>query len=91
MQIAPSMGMLGTQTAQNPALPQTPFVLQCKSLNCPFAHFKGFWDVAWATMGQQWLEIALNHLFEHPKWSRNKFGKNLGPFLDPPVTPVTLP
>ena len=31
------------------------------------AHFKGFWKLAWVNMGQIWLKIALNHLFEHPK------------------------
>ena len=40
------------------------------------AHFKGFWYLAWANMGQIRLKIALNYLFEHPKWSRNNFGKN---------------
>ena len=40
------------------------------------AHFKGFWELAWANMHQIRLKIALNHLFEHPQWSRNNFGKN---------------
>ena len=40
------------------------------------AHFKAFWELAWANMGQKWLKIALGHLFEDPKWSRNNFGKN---------------
>ena len=26
-------------------------------------------------MGQKWLKIASNHLFEHPKRSWNNFGK----------------
>ena len=26
-------------------------------------------------MLQMWLKMALNHLFEHPMWSRNTFGK----------------
>ena len=32
------------------------------------AHFKAFWELAWANMGQIWLKMALNHLFEHRKW-----------------------
>ena len=39
------------------------------------AYFKVFWEFAWANMGQIWLKVALNHLVEHPKWSRNNFGK----------------
>ena len=35
------------------------------------AYFKGFWDLAWDNVGQILLKIALDHLFEHPKWSRN--------------------
>ena len=27
------------------------------------APFKGFGELAWANMGQTWLEIAFNHLF----------------------------
>ena len=26
------------------------------------AHFKAFWELAWANMGERWLKIALNHL-----------------------------
>ena len=37
------------------------------------AHFKAFWELAWANMGQIWVKIALDHLFELPKWSRNNF------------------
>ena len=48
MQIAPSMGMLGPQTAQILASPPAPLVLQCES------HFKGFSELAWANMGQKW-------------------------------------
>ena len=40
------------------------------------AHFKGCWELAWANMGQIWLKLALDHLFELPKWSKNNFGKN---------------
>ena len=32
-----------------------------------------FGELAWANMGQIWLKITLNHLFEHPNI---KFGKN---------------
>ena len=39
------------------------------------AHFKGFWELAWANMGQVCLKIAFNHLLEH-NWSKNNFGKN---------------
>ena len=57
------------------------------------AHFKAFWEIAWAKngskMGQKCLKIAL---FEPPKWCRNNFVENhFGPLLDPRVTPVTLP
>ena len=40
------------------------------------APFKAFLEIAWANMGQKWVKIALNHLFEHPKGCRNNFGKN---------------
>ena len=51
------------------------------------AHFKAFWELAWANMDQIWLKIASNRLFEHPKLSKNNFGKNhFGPLLDPQVT-----
>ena len=54
-----------------------PPVLHYQSPNCPFA---------WAHMGLRWLQIAFNHLFEHPKRCRNNFGRNhFGPLLDPPV------
>ena len=36
--------------------------------------------------------MAQKHLFEHPKWSRNNFGKNnffaLGTLVDPPLVPT---
>ena len=36
--------------------------------------------------------MAQKHLFEHPKWSRNNFGKNLffalGTVVDPPLAPT---
>ena len=54
------------------------------------AYCKGFWELTWANMGQTWLTIALNHLFE--KWPTNNFRKNhFRPLLDPQVTPITLP
>ena len=35
---------------------------------------------------------GLNNLFEHPKWSRNNFGKKLffapGTLVDPPLAPT---
>ena len=38
------------------------------------------------------LKTAYEHLFEHPKWSRNNFGKNLffalGTLVDPPLAPT---
>ena len=40
------------------------------------AHFKAFWELAWASMGQRWLKMALNHLFEHQKWLTNNVRKN---------------
>ena len=40
------------------------------------AHFQGFWELAWANMRHKWLKIAVNHLFEHPKWSGNSLGKS---------------
>ena len=62
-------------------------------LSCTLAHFKGFWDFAWANMGQIRLKIALNHLFEHPEWSRSNFRKKifltiLGPSCDPSTCAV---
>ena len=56
------------------------------SQKCPFQRFLG--TCMGFNMGQRWLKIALNHLFEHPKWSGNNFGKNhfsttIGPTDDP--------
>ena len=45
------------------------------NVNPKIAHLQAFWELAWAKMGQKWVKIALNHLFEHPKWCRNNFGK----------------
>ena len=39
------------------------------------AHFKAFLELAWAHVGPRWLKMALNHLSELSKWSRNNFGK----------------
>ena len=36
----------------------------------PFEVFPGIWR---ANMGQKWPKTTKNHLFEHPKWARNKF------------------
>ena len=33
--------------------------------NPEIAHFMAFWELAWCDMGQRWLRMALNHLFEH--------------------------
>ena len=50
--------------------------------------FKAFLELAWAHVGPRWLKIALKHLFEHPKWCGNHFGKNhFRPHSDPPATP----
>ena len=52
-----------------------------------FGSFQALWAVALANMGQRPLETARNHLFEHPKWSRNNLGQNLfGPLFDPQVS-----
>ena len=50
-----------------------------------------FCDLACANVGPIWLKIALNHLFEHPKWSRNDFGKKFLTTFGPIGDPVTLP
>ena len=42
-----------------------------RTVSPKIAHFKGFWELAWASMGQTWLKIALIHLFEHPKCLTN--------------------
>ena len=63
-----------------------------RNVSPKIALYKPFWEIAWANMRQKWVKISLNHLFEHLKWCRNNFGKNLfGLILDPQVTPVTLP
>ena len=75
-----------------PEFPHPPRASLYGNVSSSMAHFKGFWDFAWANIGQKWLKIALNHLFEHPEWSRNNFGQNhFSPLLDPHVTPATLP
>ena len=38
--------------------------------------FKVFWDFPWPKTRHHGLKTAQKHLFEHPKWSRNNFGKN---------------
>ena len=38
--------------------------------------FKAFWDFPWPKTRHQSLKTGQKHLFEHPKWSRNNFGKN---------------
>ena len=35
-----------------------------------------FLEFSWASMSQEWLKTALNHLFGHSKWSRNNYGRN---------------
>ena len=55
-------------------------------------HFQGFLELWSVITGHHGLKTGQKHLFEHPKWSRNKFGKNdFRPFLDPQMTHVTLP
>ena len=54
--------------------------------------FKSFWEFWRVKTRHHGLKTRQKHLFEHPKWSRNKFGKNdFGPFLDPQMTPTNLP
>ena len=61
------------------------------SANPKIAHFKAFWELAWANMHQRWFKMASDHLSEHPKCSTNNFGKNhFLPLWDPQVTPVTV-
>ena len=48
----------------------------CCGVNPKIADFKALWELACANMGQRWLKMALNHLFEHRKWSTSNFGKN---------------
>ena len=38
--------------------------------------FKAFWDFPWPKTRHHGLKMAQKHLFEHPRWSRNNFGKN---------------
>ena len=38
--------------------------------------FKEFWDFPWPKTRHHGLKTAEKHLFEHPKSSRNNFGKN---------------
>ena len=51
-----------------PHPPRTPL---CCTVSPKIAHFKAFWELAWANRVQLWLKIAFNHLFENPKWSQN--------------------
>ena len=37
--------------------------------------FKAFWEFPWPKSRHQGLKTGQKHLFEHPKWSRNNFGK----------------
>ena len=56
------------------------------------AHFQGFSELWSVITGRHGLKTGQKHLFEHPKWPRNKFGKNdFGPFSGPQMTYVTLP
>ena len=51
-----------------------PFLTPFWSQNGPFSRYVGIFDgPKRATHG---LKTAEKHLFEHPKWSRNNFGKN---------------
>ena len=38
--------------------------------------FKAFCDFPWAKTCHHELKTGEKHLFEHPKWFRNNFGKN---------------
>ena len=37
--------------------------------------FKAFWDFLWPKTRHHGLKTGQKHLLEHPKWSRNNFGK----------------
>ena len=46
--------------------------------------FKTFSEFRRVKTGHHGLKMGQKHLFEYPKWSRNKFGKSdFGAFLDP--------
>ena len=50
---------------------------------------KAFWELSWDDTGPKWVKIASNHLFQHPEWFRNKFGKNhFRPLFDLRMTPT---
>ena len=59
----------------SPLIPAFPTEPLCCTVIPKIAHFKASLELAWAHVGPRWLKIALNHLFEHPKWYRNNFGK----------------
>ena len=77
--------------------PKLPFFGQFGCRGCPIfgpekADYPGFLGIWEGQNGPDGLKTGQKHLFEHPKWSRNIFGKiDFGPFSDPQVTPVTLP
>ena len=48
----------------------------CCTVSPKIAHFKALWELALAHVDPRWLKIALNHLFELLKLSRNNFEKN---------------
>ena len=52
------------QFIRNP--PPPPRAPLCCNVSPKVAHFEAFCEIASAKMGQKWLKIALNHLFEHP-------------------------
>ena len=71
---------------------KTPFDPFLTLFGHPKAHFQGFLGLWSVITGHHGLKTGQKHLFEHPKWSRNKSGKkDFGPFLDPQMTHVTLP
>ena len=51
------------------------------------AQFKGFWEFAWANMGQTFLKIALNHLLSTPSGMgtilEKSFLTTVGPTSEP--------
>ena len=53
--------------------------------------FKAFWDFPWPKTRRHGLKTGSKHLFEHPSWSRNNFGKMiffaLGTLVNPPAPP----
>ena len=41
-----------------------------------YIYIKAFWDFPWPKTRHHGLKTGQKHVFEHPKWSGNNFGKN---------------